>query len=393
MRKLIPFLLLCLSFWLLPRTEAALVYRPDEGWNYESPGEETPAAKNAKEQMARAEAAESKGDIKGAIKAYHVFVKKFAYSGMAPKAQLKLAELLEKMGDYDRAFEAYGDYIKKYPRGEAFDKAVEAQFNLAKRFLDGERVRMYGVKTFPSMARTQKMFESIVENAAYSKYAPLSQYYVGQALEKQGKYPEAIAAYQTVQTKYPNDSIATDALYQIAYVYMKQSRAEGVYDPKVATKASEAFEDFIARYPNSEKVPQAKDNIKMLAGRETKGSFEIAKFYDKQKMYKAAVIYYNDVIKQQPGSPECEAAKARIEALKALVGEDALQAGPERTETGERAQKRRKMQAQVDTASRPDYLGPPVVVPDEVAPQKPKLRTSPANIGPVPAVEPPLPAQ
>lgn len=393
MRKLIPFLLLSLFFSLPPRTDAAIVYRPDEGWNYESPGGETPAAKNAREQMTRAEAAESKGDVKGAINAYHVFVKKFAYSGMAPKAQLKLAQLLEKIGDYDRAFDAYGAYLKKYPRGESFDQAVEAQFNIAKRFLEGERVRMYGLKTFPSMTRTQKMFESIIENAAYSKYAPMSQFYAGQALEKQSKFPEAITAYQTVQTKYPNDPIAADAQYQIAYVYMKQSRAEGVYDPRLASKAGEAFEDFIARYPNSEKIPQAKENVKMLAGRETKGSYEVAKFYDKQKMYKAAVIYYNEVIKQQPGLPESEAAKARIEALKAQVGEEALQAGPERTETGARAQKRRKLQAQVDTASRPDYLGPPVVVPDEVAPQKPKLRTSPSNVGPVPAVEPPLPAQ
>ena len=139
----------------------------------------------------------------------------------------------------------------------------------------------------------------------------------------------------------------------------------------------------------------------MLSGRDTKGSYEIAKYYDKQKRYKAAVIYYNDVIQQQPGSPESEASKARIEALKSLVGEDALHGGPERTETGERAAKSRKLQAQVDTASRPDYLGPPVVVstPEQTAPQKPKVRTSTQDVGPVPSspsgppVEPPLPAQ
>ena len=50
------------------------------------------------------------------------------------------------------------------------------------------------------------------------------------------------------------------------------------------------------------------------------------------------------------------------------------------------------MQARVDTVSRPDYVGPPVVVPEvETAPGKPKLRTAPDGIAPVPAVEPPLP--
>ena len=100
------------------------------------------------------------------------------------------------------------------------------------------------------------------------------------------------------------------------------------------------------------------------------------------------------MIKNQPGTPDSEYAKARIEALKGLYGEDALRAGPEKTETGARAVERRKMQAKVDTASRPDYAGPPVVVATpkvDNGPSKPKLRTSPANIGPVTPVEPPLP--
>ena len=176
---------------------------------------------------------------------------------------------------------------------------------------------------------------------------------------------------------------ASKAEFQQAQLENQQAR----------NKSREAFEDFIARYPQSEKVPQAKENLKALQGTETAGSMGVAKFYDKQKNYKAAVIYYNLVIKEQSAGPDADLAKARIEALKQLVGEDALQAGPERTETGERARARRKLQAQVETNSRPDYLGPPVVVPDEVAPAKPKLRTAPDALGPLPNIEPPLPLQ
>jgi outer membrane protein assembly factor BamD len=406
MRKLILFSTASLFLSLLPGTRAALTYKRDEGWNYSATDDETPAAKNAKEQLARAQEFEKNGDTDKAIKAYRVFVKKFAFAKDAPNAQLKIGDLLEQIGDHDHAFDAYGEYIKKYPRGEFFDKAVEAQFNIAKRFLDGERVRMYGIKTFASMDRTQKMFSQIVEKAAYSKYAPLSQFNIGLAFEKQGKFNEAIEAYKTVLVKYPNDPIAADAQYQIGYAYQKQTR-EGTYDPGLSTKAREAYEDFNARFPNSEKVKQANENIKVLSGGQTRSSYEIAKFYDKQKQYKAAVIYYNEVIKQQPGTAEAEASKARIEALKGQVGEDALHGGPERTETGARAKQRRALQAQVDTASRPDYVGPPVTLPAEAAAAKPKLRTSSKDIGPVqpdgapepapappmPAVEPPLPAQ
>src|SRR4029077_3337669 len=139
-----------------------------------------------------------------------------------------------------------------------------------------------------------------------------------QALEKQGKDPEAINAYQTVVTKYPNDPVAADAQYQIGFVYLKQSRA--AYDRAAANRAREAFEDFVARYPNSEKLPQAKDNLKSLQTRDTQGAYEIGRFYDKQKNYKAAVIYYNETIKQEAGSPNADLPKKRIEELKNLVG-------------------------------------------------------------------------
>ena len=319
-------------------------------------------------------------------------LRKFPTSGVASKAQFKLGELNEQLGDYEKAFEAYGKYLTTYPRAEDFDKAVEAQVGIAKRFLEGERRRVFGVKTFSSLERAQKMFEEIVKNAPYSKWAPVCQFNLGQALEKQKKYPEAVVAYREVTQKYSSDSLAVDAQYQVGYVYLMQSRESN--DPGDISRARDAFEDFIARYPNSEKISQAKDDLKSLSQHDARSVLDVAKYYDKKKNYKSAVIYYNQVLKEKPGTPESDSAKKRIEELKGTVGEDALRSGPERTENGERAVLNRKLKAKVDTASRPDYAGPPVAVPED-APKKPKVRTAPGDTGPVPvagpAVEPALP--
>ena len=369
---------------------AAIVYRSNEGWSIE--GEDTKVEGSASEQMRKAENFESAGDAGAAYNAYRALVKNYSQSALAPKAQRKVAILLEQRGEYDKAYDAYSVYLSKYPRGEDFDGVVEAQFRIAKLFLEGQKRKVFGVPFAPSMSRAQEMFDGIVKRAPYSKWAPLAQFNVGQAYEKQGKYPEAIAAYQTVVAKYPGDPIADDAQYQIGYVLMRESK-EGSYDTASRQRARESFEDFLSRYPESEKAPQARENINALQSGVTKGALDIAKYYEKTKKYKAAVIYYNEVVRQQPDSPESTIAKTRIDALKTQFGEDALRAGPERTETGARARERRKLQARMDTASRPDYVGPPVVVPEvETAPSKPKLRTSPGGISPLPAVEPPLPA-
>jgi len=372
--------------------DSAIVYTPDEGWSVE--GEPPAQLKSALDQMHRAEGYENAGDNKRALVSYRVLVKKWPKSFYAPKAQLKVAMLSEKLNDLDHAFEAYGLYITKYPRGEDFDQCVESQFRIAKLFLDGAKEKVLGIPVVASMGRAESMFAEIVKNAPFSSYAPLSQFNSGVAMEKQGKYPEAIAAYETLLSKYPSDPVAADAQYQIGYVRLKAMR-EGSYDEASSTKAREAFEDFIERYPNSEKVPQAKENLVALGGHQTENTFGIAKFYDKKKDYKAAVIYYNEVIKEQPGSRESLQSKARIDALKSKVGEDALSPAPAQVQTGPQVQETRKLQAKVNTASRPDYLGPPVAVPvpEEVAPPKPKVRTSPMDLAPLPAVEPALPSQ
>lgn len=372
---------------LLSQIQAAVVYRKGEGWSAESEdaGSVEP---DAIAQMRKAEGLEADGSLEKALGAYRGLVRKFPQAIMAPRAQWKVAELYERLGNYDRAFDAYSAYITTYRRGADFDKAVESEFRIAKLFLDGERRRLFGMKTLPSMYRAQEMFQAILKDAPYSKWAPLAQFNIGVALEKQGKPADALAAYQTVVEKYPGSPVVADAYYQIAYVHYQAIR-NGSYDQATREKAVESFEEFIARFPQNEKVPQAKENLQQLSGGHNVNALEIARFYDKQKNYKAAVVYYNEVIRLEAGSENAKSAKTRIEELKNSVGSDELRPGPERTETGARVQARRKFQAQVDTAARPDYVGPEVKLPEET----PKMRTNLKDAEPVnvPAVEPALP--
>src|SRR6202043_2466140 len=88
-------------------------------------------------------------------------------------------------------------------------------------------------------------------------------------------------------------------------------------------------QDYLFRYPNTEKAPQARANLQQLEHKSTSSSFDVARFYDKQKAYRAAVIYYNEVIRQQPGSAESERAKRRIDQLRAKLGDKVVQAALE----------------------------------------------------------------
>ncbi len=295
---------------------AALVWRPGEGWTDEKGSDIS--ASSSRDQLELAKELEKKGDLTGAYKAYKGLIRRWPLSFSAPEAQYKIGWLEEQQADFWRAFKSYQKMIEKYPSSSFYDQALEREFAIGNLYLAGEPQRLWKIPIGPSMEKTVEIFESIIKNAPYGKYATQSQFKIGLAYEKQKKFNEAVKAYNTIIDKYPGNDIVDDAQYQIGYAWMRAS-SEPDYDQSAAEKSIEAFQDFIVRYPTSEKVAAAKANIERLSGQRTQGSFNIAKFYEKQGNYKAAFIYYNEVVRQNPNSDQAKEAKDKIDALRPLV--------------------------------------------------------------------------
>jgi len=314
-------LLVCLAF-VLP-VNGAVVFKPGEKAHYKTPGEEEMSG-TARQLFDRAQAAEAKGDISGAIKAYRTIVKKHPHDTLAGGSAYRLGQLLEQTHKYLPAADAYAVLCEKYSKSEHFEDAVTALFRIGEMYLTGQKTKILGITVKSGLEQAADIFTMIIRTAPYDKYTARAQFDLGRAREKQGQNEAAIAAYQAVVEKFPDDPIAVDAQYQIGYIWSKASTS-GTYDPAAATKSKTAFEDFLARYPNSEKASQAKQNLKKMEHKQSSTAYDIAKFYDKQKQYRAAAIYYNEVIRTQPGSTEGEKAKKRISELRAKVGEAKLQ--------------------------------------------------------------------
>jgi outer membrane protein assembly factor BamD len=305
---------------------APVVFRPTDKLKYEAPGQEEFNA-NAQELFNRGEAAEREGSRGGAIKQYRRVVKRYPNSAVAAGAQYRLAQLQEEGGDYLKAADSYRVLVENYPQSPHFNEALEGQFRIGEMYLAGKKLKILGIPLMTSMDRAVEIFAAIVRTAPYGKYTARAQFDIGRAREKQGQNDLAVAAYQAVVDKFPHDPLAVDAQYQIGYVWLAAAKA-GTQDQQAASEAKTAFQDFLFRYPKSEKAPQARENIAMLAGAQTGNAFEIAKFYDKRKNYRAAAIYYNDVIRQQPGSPASEEAKKRVDQLRAQIGDEAVKPHP-----------------------------------------------------------------
>ena len=332
---------------------------------------------------------EAAGSTSRAVSTYRQIVKDYPVSPSAPSAQFRVAQLLEESGNLSRAFDAYKVFVESYPQAREFDQAANAQLAIADDFMKRRRFE-----------RAEEMYRALLGSAPYAKFAPAAQFKLGQSLESRKEYEQSIAAYQVVLDRYATSDYADDALYQIGYVQLTEAQSRS-QDLSAAIDAKNTFEEFLMEYPNSEKAAQARDNLDRMSGRETSDLYTIAQFYDRNSNFRAAVIYYGELVRRQGGSEQAKLANDRIEEIRAEVGDDELRSSPERAETAERAAMRRRLQNQVETSALSNYAGPSVddVAPEQLPAPKPQLRTSAEDIRPLqpdanlPPVEPDLPVE
>ena len=323
---LIRVALLCTAATLIfsESVAASVVFQPGKKAKFVAPGEEQ-VSETALELYNTAQSAEKEGNLKRAIHAYADLVRHHPKDALAPSALYRGAQLQEQLHEYFAAADSYRLLVEKYPGSPHFDDAIEAQFRIGEMFLTGKKKKVLGVVAYGNtLDRAVTIFANIVRTAPYGKYTARAQFNIGLAREKQNLPEMAIEAYQAVVNKFPNEPVAADAQYQIGYIWLMAAQ-KGTTDAAATTNAKTAFQDFLLHYPHSEKAAQARANLDLLEHKTTTSSYEVAKFYDKQKYYRAAVIYYNEVIRQQPGSTESNLAKKRIDQLRAKVGESALQ--------------------------------------------------------------------
>jgi outer membrane protein assembly factor BamD len=359
------FLLLALGLFLIQTADGAVVFRPGEKAKYVPPGEEELNG-NAAELFEIGKKAEKDGNPRRAIRAYRQLVRKYPRDALAAGAAFRGAELYEQVRLFLEAAGTYRLVVTNYPTSPHFNEAIEAQFRIGEMYLAGKKLKILGIPMATSMDRAVEIFAAVIRTAPYGKYTARAQFDIGLAREKQGANDAALQAYAAVIEKFSNDPVAADAQYQIGYIWFTAARA-GTKDIAATNNARTAFQDFLFRYPNSEKAAQARANLQQLEHKATSSSFDVARYYDKQKAYRAAVIYYNEVIRQQPGSAESEKAKKRIDQLRAKLGDKVLQPLQEAEAEKKEAEKKKAAEQEKAKSAGQSAPGPnsaPILPPD-----------------------------
>lgn len=317
-RPLLLWLVAFALFAFAERCPAPLIFTPGEGWRYEKVGESGSWVRaRAKDQLEVAQQAFDAKDYTTAMKAARRTVSVWPFSDYAPQGQYLLGRCHEAREQDEAAFKAYQKLIERYPKVSNYDEVILRQMAIANRFLAGQRFRVFGyVPLFSSMDKTIKLYEQVIKNGPYSEIAPQAQINIGAAHERKFviDYPEAARAYERAADKYADRREGTDALYKAGDTYFKQAK-KAEYDQSIAAQSIATFTDFTTLHPADKRVAEAQNKMDALKTEQARGSYEIARYYERHRKWEGAKIYYNDVLSKDPNSPFADESRKRIDAI------------------------------------------------------------------------------
>lgn len=254
-------------------------------------------------------------DYDRATKEFEKLVKYYPLSRLAAEAQFFIGDILEKQSQYYKAFKAYQKVVDRYPYSDRIGEVIEREYRIGNLFYTGQKRKLFGIEILPSMDSAIEVFEKVVDNAPFGEYAPLAQYKMGLCYKQREEFDLAKRAFEKVVEEYPTSEIADDAKYQVALCTMKGSLGVA-YDQEKTDEALKEFTSVLEMRPGEDVVDETKKAIEELKEKKARQAYDTAQFYEKQKQYKAALIYYQEVVDDYPDVSFAPQALDRLVELK-----------------------------------------------------------------------------
>jgi outer membrane assembly lipoprotein YfiO len=295
----------------LASAEAAWIWSPDLGkWiNPKKAAKDTP-----EEQYDWALQFFTQKDWDRAIEEFEKLTDSFPTSRLAAEGVYYAGQAYEQKGDPAKAADAYQKLVDRYPYSDRIKDAMRREFEIANDFAKGEKVKVLGMAVLPGQEKALELYNHIVKNAPYGSFGDQAQFKIGELYKKQGEYDLSKKAFQTLVDEYPNSELITQARYEIARSSMLAS-SSAQYDEKDAEKALEDFQDFKQQFADKPQALEADESIRKIRAEKAERAFDVAEFYEKQKKWKSAKVYYQELVGNYPETPAAAKAQKRLERV------------------------------------------------------------------------------
>lgn len=255
------------------------------------------------------------GEYNKALRETTKFEKFYADSDFSDDNQFLRAEIRQAQGDLMNASRAFQQVVDSYPSTNLYDQAMAKQYEIGDALYEEGLIKMdKRFKLFKKrpMKRAVEVYSIVVENQPFTAVAAEAQYKLGLCNFTLENYTEAAFEYRRVIEDYAGSDWVDEASYGLAITYIEQSLPPA-YDQSPSALALEAIDRFVNIYSGDERIPEMLEHRNELHQRIAAQRLLNAQFYEKRRKFTAAQIYYEEVVKQFPGTPAAETAQAWLD--------------------------------------------------------------------------------
>lgn len=188
-------------------------------------------------------------------------------------------------------FTACNDYQKALKSEE-----TKVKYDLAEKYYNNGEFR-----------RAKNLFEQLVPKYRGRPQAERVVYFYAKALVETKDYILAAYQFESFVKAYPKSQKLEEAYFLIGYCYYEESPVFSL-EQSQTHEGLNKIQEFINRYPDSERMAEANNMVQELRIKIEKKQFEIAKQYKTIRDYKSAIKAVDNFIGDNPGTPFREEA-------------------------------------------------------------------------------------
>ena len=149
----------------------------------------------------------------------------------------------------------------------------------------------------------REFFKQVTETYTASPYRPDAKLGIGDTYIGEGTSEALVLAineFTEFLSFYPTNRRADYAQLKLGMAHFRQMRLPQ-RDQTETRAALKEFETFVARFPNSSLMPEAKTKLRETRDRLSQADYQVGYFYFRQKWYRGAIDRFKSLLKEDPG--------------------------------------------------------------------------------------------
>ena len=258
------------------------------------------------------------GQYKEAGDEFVRLVENWKDSKFTPDAQYYAGVSYQKAKKPYIAFKNYEKVIKFYPYSKHVKDIVKAEYKIGEHFYNTSEAKLMGVELMGDAERAIEIFSAIITNMPYSEYADKAQFMIGKSYKKLQQYNEAALAFKKLVQEYPKSKLVDKAKFEVAECMSLYSKGSD-YDQASTDEAIKEFKKYAEEFKDEKVQEQAAKTLNVLSEKKAKSIYDIAAFYHRMKKYRAAYIYYSQVINEYRDTTYYKLAEEKLKGIKPIL--------------------------------------------------------------------------